>query len=134
MDLVEGIARMAHTGDLRRILDCRRDRRKIAAHLLFGLDIEIIRWHLHAVRIAHSLSGLHAKKHFVRLAVFSVHVVAVVGRHERDPRLITEHDQMLVDLGLLHQLIALDLEIVVAAAEYAVIPEGRLLRLFRLVI
>ena len=123
MNLVKSISGVAHAGDLRRILDSRRDRRKVRAHLFFRLDIKVLGRHLHAVRIAHSLSGLHTKKHFVRFRIFFIHIVAVVRRDQRDAGLIGQHDQVLVHLRLIRHLVALDLEVVVASSEDSVIPQ-----------
>gem|GEM_PF-4247483 len=66
--------------------------------------------------------------------IFFIHVVTVVRRDQRDTRLITEHDQVLVDLRLLGELIALDLEIVIASSEDTVVPERSILRLLRIVL
>ena len=89
MDLIEGIARVAHARDLRRVFDRGRNRGKILSHLFFRLDVEIVRRHPHVIRIAHALSGLHAKKDLVGLAVFFIHVMAVVRGNKRNARLVT---------------------------------------------
>ena len=62
-------------------------------------------------------AGLHAQQRVVRLVVFAVHVVAVVGGEQRRADLAGDLDQLRVGVALRRQAVVLELDEEVVLAE-----------------
>ena len=77
------------------------------AHLGRRLDVEVVAVELEALGVALERAGLHAQERVVRLGVFLVRVVAVVGREQRRLQLARdveerpEHANVVVDVVVL---------------------------------
>ena len=71
-----------------------------ALHLLGGAEVEVAGLVAHPLLIVHHLAGLDAQENVVALRVLRGQVVAVVGAHQGDARLLVQAQQALVDHGL----------------------------------
>ena len=90
------------------------------AHLLRGLQVELVGVELEPLRVVAHRAGLHAEQRVVRFGVVTVHVVAVVGREQRRAHLVRDAHQLRVHLLLLDETVVLELD------EERVAPEDRL--------
>ena len=113
-------------GNLLRAVKGIRQLREQRAHLLLGLQIELIRSEFHGIRVIHRMVGLDAQKNLVHPAVLFFQVMTVVGHHQRDPRLPGETDQAAVHRLLLPQRVVLQLEEEVVLPENLPVAQGGL--------
>ena len=90
------------------------------AHLLRGLQVELVGVELEPLRVVAHRTRLHAEQRVVRFGVVTMHVVAVVGREERRAQLVRDPHELGVHLLLLDQPVVLELD------EERVAPEDRL--------
>ncbi len=79
-------------------------------HLRGGLEIELVGRELHPVRVTHGLASLNAQQYFLRVRVFVVQVMAIVGRHQRNSRLLRKPHQMWINIFLDFQPLILNLQ------------------------
>ena len=84
---------------------------EVAGHLLGRLEEELVRVELPVRRVLERVARLDAEKRLVRERVVGVEVVDVTGRHEREPRLGGERDQLRVHLLLLGEPGVLELDV-----------------------
>ena len=89
------------------------------AHLVLGLQVELLRLKAHAVRVVERLAGLDAQQHILQLTVLAREIMRVVRRHERKARLLRDAQQAAVDLTLLRNAVVLQLQIEMLRAENA---------------
>ncbi len=82
-----------------------------ALHLLGGAEVEVAGLVAHPLLIVHHLAGLDAQENVVALRVLRGQVVAVVGAHQGDARLLVQAQQALVDHGLTADAVVLELQI-----------------------
>ncbi len=97
-----------------------------AVHLFGGLDVELLGVELEALGVVHAAGGLDAEEDFVGAGVLVFDVVRVVGGDERDVEIFFEAEHGLGDglVGL--EVVVLDLEKEVAAAEHGFVVAGGL--------
>ena len=69
-------------------------------HLLGALEVELVVLELHAVGVAHVLAHADAQHEVLRIGVFLLEVVDVVGADDLQPHLVGEADEHVVDLAL----------------------------------
>ena len=79
---------------------------KIAVHLRRRPQIKLVALHFHAAGIGSEPARVDAQHHILSRRIIAVDVVAIAGRHQRQPDLIGHFDRTL-------QLLALDLKAVV---------------------
>ena len=110
------IVDVAALGDLDRRLQRAREVGERLRHLLRGLQVELVGGEGHLRRRERGL-GLHAQQRRVVVVVLLAQVVHVGGGDERAAGLPREAPHRLVDLLLLGQAVALDLEVDVLGPE-----------------
>ena len=86
-------------------------------NFLGGLHIQLVGIELHPVGIADRFSRLQAQHEFVRVRIFFLEVVAIVGADERDIQLLVNFQQSLIRDALMLQAVGLQFEIVIFLAE-----------------
>ncbi len=101
--------KVASFRDLHRVADGFRKFLEQLAHLLRSLDVKLLVGKAHPVRIVHRLAGLDTEQDFMGKSVFTRQVVAIIGRNQRQPELLTERDQALIGDLLLREIILLKL-------------------------
>ena len=106
------------------------DVREDLAHLLLGLQVELVVGETHAVRVRKTGLRADAKQHVVRLGVFLIDIVGIVCRDEGDVQLFRQLLEHGVDLLFLVQALVLDLQIEIAPAEAVLQPLRLFLRAF----
>jgi len=89
-----------------------------ARHLLGRLDIKFVGIETPSRFISHRLAGLDAEQDFVRLGVFAMQVMAIIGRDQRQPDLFADFAQRLVIRRM--ELVVLEFEIVAARKHFGV--------------
>ena len=103
--------------------DLQRDRQRVEeagqglGHLGAGLEVELLRLELEAVRVAQQVARLDGQERLVGVGVLAAGVVGVAGGHHRQPGVARQPAQVLVDAGLHLQAGVLDLHVDVVAAE-----------------
>ena len=98
-----------------------------AMHLVGGLDVELLRVELEALGVVHAAGGLDAEQDFVGARVLVFDVVRVVGGDERDVEIFFEAEHGLGDGFVGGEVVVLDFEEEVAAAEHGFEVAGGLL-------
>ncbi len=88
-----------------------------ARHLVGGLDVELFGVELEALGVVHGAGGLDAEQDFVGATVAALDVVRVVGGDERDVEVLLHAEHGLDDGFVRAEVVILDFEEEVAAAE-----------------
>ncbi len=104
-------------GDQQRVVARVRRFAEHVAHLGGALDVEVVAVELEPVRLALQRARLHAEQRVVRLGIFLVRVVAVVGREQRRGQLAGDVEQRAQDRGVVFLAVILQLDEEVLAAE-----------------
>ena len=117
---------LAAPGDDFRIFQSLGHMGKEGLHFLRGADIEGVRVHLHPVGRIHGLARLHTKEDLMGEGILGQEVVAVIGGHQGNPRLLADLDQVGIDPGLVGQIVALDFQEKVALAKEVLVFQGLL--------
>ena len=86
---------LAALGDLQGVVARLREVPEQLAHLLGGLEVELVRVELEALGVLQRGAGLHAQQRRVGLGVLRVRVVQVVGGHERQAEVLGQAQQVL---------------------------------------
>ena len=86
-------------------------------HLCRALEVKLIGLELHAVRIAHRFASLDTQQDFLRVRVFVMQIVTIVGRHQRNACLFRKPHQVRVDFLLDFQSLVLNLQKEILLAE-----------------
>ncbi len=110
-------AQSAALGDVER---ARQDLRRVlehAIHLVVALDEELRALKLHPRGIVNRLARLNAQHHILRMRIVLAKIVAVVGRHQRQPEILLQLEKSRMDLVLHRQALILNLEIKIVLAE-----------------
>ena len=81
-------------------------------HLVGRLDVELVGVEPPARLVGHGLAGLDAEQDLVRLGVVAMQIVAIIGRHQRQPDLLADFAQGIVVRRM--KFVVLQLEIVPA--------------------
>ena len=100
LPLAESNLHIAALGDHFGIPDRFRDIRKQLFHFFPGFYVILPAFIAHAIFILHFFLGLYAQEYIMGIYVSCVRVMHVIGRHERDSRLLMHPDQHLVDMVL----------------------------------
>ncbi len=87
-------------------------------HLVRRFEIELVRWKFHPALVAHRLAGLNAQQNFLGVRVFVMQVMAVVGRHQRNPGLFRKPHQMRIHTLLDLQSLILNLQKEILFSKY----------------
>ncbi len=104
--------------DLQCGVACLRVVAKEVAHLLRGLDVELLGVELQPLRVGEELPLLlDAEQHVVRARVGLLRVVGVVRGHERQPEILRERDQPRRHRVLVGQIVVLELDVEGALGE-----------------
>ena len=122
MDGVKVVLRLTHLRDLNRVVHSFLKVREECSHLVFGLHVEVVGKHPHAILIRKLGSRLKAQEYILHIAVFLKKIVAVVSCRQRYTRSVGYSYESGIDYGLLGELITLYLKIVIAAAEELIVP------------
>ena len=117
MQLAEGEFHVAAIRDLRRVLQRFRRIGKDFSHLILGLQIELVVGEAHSVFFVDGSGRLDAHEYVLGRSVLPVHVVDVVGGHERNARLLVESFHVRQDPGFFFKSLILQFQEVVARAE-----------------
>ena len=102
---------VAALGDLERPRERVLEPLEVSRHLLRRLEEELVRVELPVRRVLERVAGLDAEQCLVRERVAGVEVVDVARRHEGQPGLLGECDQLRVHLLLLGEPRVLDLDV-----------------------
>ena len=89
-----------------------------AMHLFGGLDVELLRVEFKALGVVHAAGGLDAEEDFVGAGVLVLDVVRVVGGDEGDVEIFFEAEHGLGDCLVGLEVVVLNFEEEVAAAEH----------------
>jgi hypothetical protein len=111
MRLVERELQVAVVRDAAGIRDGARELGEGWGYLLRGFDVELIGVELHPVRVATRLAGLQAEHQFVRVRIFFLEVVAVIGACHRDIELPMDLDQAGIGDALVVEAVGLHFEV-----------------------
>ena len=117
MVLAERKLQIAALGDLAGVLDRLGIVGKQRRHLLGRTKIEALRLIAHAVFVVHGLARLDAEQHVVRVGIFFSKIVRVICHDEREPRLLVQAQDALVDDGLIADAVVLQFEVEVLGAK-----------------
>ena len=112
---------IAAVGNLLGVLDGFRCIRENRAHLVLALYVELSAGIPHAVLIGELLPCLDAEQNIVRLCIFRVGIVAVIGRDQRNAELLRDRKERSVDLLLVRITMVLQLEEEIALAEAVIV-------------
>ena len=115
--LAERKLQIAALGDLAGVLDRLGIVGKQRRHLLGRTKVEALRLIAHAVFVVHGLARLDAEQHVMRVGVFLPEIVRVVRHDEREPRLLVQAQDALVDDGLIADAVVLQFKIKVLGAK-----------------
>ena len=111
MVLAERKLQIAALGDLAGVLDRLGIVGKQRRHLLGRTKVEALRLIAHAVFVVHGLARLDAEQNIVRVGIFFSKIVRVVRHDEREPRLLVQAQDALVDDGLIADAVVLQFEV-----------------------
>ena len=100
LPLAESNFNIAAFGDHFGIPDRFRNIRKKPVHFLPGFYVILSAFIAHAVFILHFFLGLYAQQYVMGIYVLGIRVMHIIGRHERNSRLLMHPDQHLVDMVL----------------------------------
>ena len=115
---------LAHFGDAHGVLERFGHVAKERGHLVGALQIILLAVELHALGVFDAFARLHAEQNILRLGVFGVHIMQVVGGNQRQPRLFMQIIEHLIDAALLRffGLVVLNLQKEMVGAEDLTIP------------
>ena len=108
---------LAALGDLQGVVARVREVPEQLAHLLGGLEVELVRVELEALGVLQGGAGLHAQQRRVGLGVLRVGVVQVVGGHQGQVELLGQAQQVLGHALLDAQPVVHELAVEVLRAE-----------------
>ena len=126
--LAEGQREVDHLGDAPGVADRLGLVREQGRHLGRGLEVEVAGLEAHPVGRVEVVARAHAQQHVVRLVLGLVHVVEVVGHHQREPHLGREPQELLVEAPLLGDAVVLELEEEAVGAQDVAVVAGDLAR------
>ena len=86
-------------------------------HFRAALHIKLIAGIAHPVRVAHQITVLEADQYIMRIAVFLLDVMHIVGRHQRQTGALGHFDNMLISRSLLGNAVILNFEEKIARPE-----------------
>ena len=117
MKLAEGEFHIAAFCDLPCVFDCLRRVGEDLLHLLFRFQIILIVGEAHAVFFVYGRGCLDAHQYILRLRVFTVHIVDIVGRDKRNAGLLMEPFHVRQDPRFLFKTLILQFQKVIAFPE-----------------
>ena len=103
-----------------------RSRMKTCAISAAALHEKLIAMKLQPVGVVDRLAGLDADHHVLRVRIVLAQIVAVVGRHQRQTKVLFQLQQVGLNALLFGNTLVLDLEIEIALAEDVGVAGGRL--------
>ena len=117
---------IAAVGDLDGALHRSRAKFEPLHHLVGGFYIELIGVDLQPVGFVNGLAGLNAEQDIVGVIIGALAIMAVIGRHHRNRRILGQLDEQSVDFFLLGQLVVLNLDVIAVAEDRRVLFDGEL--------
>ena len=127
---MEGECYITSFRDLNRISTCFRGKGEKLIHFLRTFHIELPALITHTVFIQNGLARLDAKQDIMRVSVFFIDIMTVIGTDERDASFSTHLHQCLIDDLLLAYTMILQFQKEIAFAKNSQIFQSRFLRLF----
>ncbi len=115
--LAELKVHLAHLRDLCRVLQRLGKIGKEGRHLFLTLEVEFLRFKLHAVGVVHRLAHLHAHEHVLGPGVRPGEIVGVVGDHQGQAGLLVQTDEPRRHLLLHRDAVVLKFQIVMLRAK-----------------
>ena len=124
--LVQRQGHVAHLGDAPRVQQGLALVREQRLHFRSRLQVEVVRFELHAVRRVEVVAGAHAQEHVLGRSLLAMDVVQVVGHDEREAGFRGQAEQLFVEPALLGQPVILELEEEpILAQDVPVLPRER---------
>jgi len=117
---------VARLGDLERVGQRLRHLGEQPPHLLRRAEVVAGIGHAHPVRLVLQAAGLDAQQDIMGVEVLGIHVVRVIGRHQRHAVVLAVGDQPAVEDAELVDVVLLQLQVKVLRAEDVLVPADQL--------